>query len=271
MKIFPKKSLGQNFLKSEGALNTIIEAGEINQGDFVLEIGPGRGALTEKLLESGAKKILAIEKDRDLIKILEEKFFTQIKNGKIEIIEQDILEFEPNLEKREYKVIANIPYYITGAIIRKFLSTQNQPKKMVLLIQKEVAERIIARNKKESLLSISVKAYCEPRIEKNVSAGSFVPAPKVDSAIISFQNISKKIFSENNLSEETFFKIIHIAFSHKRKTLRKNLEILFEKETIDKKLQEMTLDPKIRAEDLSIDDWVKLIKSLEKHSYQHQA
>ncbi len=261
MKIFPKKSLGQNFLKSEGALNTIIQSGQIQKDDLILEIGPGQGALTEKLLASGVK-VLAIEKDSELISFLENKFSEEIKTNQLEILKQDILNFDPDQKIRKYKIIANIPYYITGAIIRKFLSAKNQPEKMVLLVQKEVAQRIVARDQKESLLSISIKIYCEPKIEKNVSAGSFVPTPKVDSAIVSFENISKDSFLKNKINEKNFFKILHFGFAHKRKTLKKNLGFFSENNEIEKILEKLAINPKIRAEDLSLKDWIEITKEI---------
>ena len=143
-----KKSLGQNFLKSEPALNMMCEAGEVSDKDTVLEIGPGKGALTKKLLEK-AKRVIAVEKDHELFEFLQEKFVDEIKNGKLELINGDILEFDPTtyylLLTTSYKLIANIPYNITGAIFKKFLSSSFQPEKMVLLVQKEVADRVVAR------------------------------------------------------------------------------------------------------------------------------
>src|SRR3989344_7754683 len=179
-----KKSLGQHFLKNEKALATIVKAGNVSVKDTILEIGPGTGALTEKLLAANCQ-VLAIEKDDKLYEFLKTKFEKEIKNGKLRLIHDDILEFDlSKLEAISYKLISNIPYNITGAILKKFLETNYQPERMVLLVQKEVAERIVARNNKESILSISVKAYGTPRYIETVKAGSFVPVPKVDSAIM---------------------------------------------------------------------------------------
>lgn len=263
-----KKSLGQNFLKSEKALNSIIEAADLKPEDFVVEIGPGKGALTIKLLESGAG-VLAIEKDERMCDFLKDTFKESLDKNFF-LLCGDIL--ETDLEKlksiaSKYKLIANIPYYITGAIIRKFLSGTHQPERMVLLMQKEVGERIIARDQKESLLSISVKIYCEPVFIETVKAGSFVPAPKVDSAIILFKNISKKYFIDNNINEDTFFKILNAGFAHKRKMLLGNLkDIQKEKDFAHINLNEifskLNLDPKIRAENVSVGQWVELVKEL---------
>ncbi|MEK7113685.1 MAG: 16S rRNA (adenine(1518)-N(6)/adenine(1519)-N(6))-dimethyltransferase RsmA, partial [Patescibacteria group bacterium] len=189
-----KKSLGQNFLKSISALNKIVAAGELFPRDMVLEIGPGKGALTEKLLEK-AGQVIAIEKDKVLFEFLSEKFKEEIKNKKLILREDDILEFDASQFKK-FKIIANIPYNITGAILKKFLTAENQPEMMVLMVQNEVAKRIVARDGRESLLSISVKAYGEPKIIEKVPARYFSPAPKVDSAVIAIKNISRKVFTE---------------------------------------------------------------------------
>ena len=266
-KIFAKKSLGQNFLKSKIILNEIISAGEISDDDFIIEIGPGKGALTEKILETGAK-VLAIEKDSRLISLLEEKFETEIKNNQLQILEEDILEFDTgndppeNFKNKKYKLIANIPYYITGQIFEKFLTADNQPELAVFMIQKEVCDRIVARDNKESILSISVKAYCEPKYIRKVPARFFSPTPKVDSAIIKLQNISKKTFEESDASEEDFFELVKTGFSHKRKVLISNLKEWAQKKGINlsEKFDQIGLDKKIRAEKLSVQDWISLLK-----------
>jgi 16S rRNA (adenine1518-N6/adenine1519-N6)-dimethyltransferase len=272
MEIKAKKSLGQNFLKSESALNTIIEAGEVSSDDLILEIGPGQGALTEKILGTGAK-VLAIEKDTDLIDFLNNKFSEYIQSGHLILKNIDILEFDESEISSDYKLIANIPYYITGAIIRKFLSSDNQPNSAVLLVQKEVADRIISSpeklgsdkhpKNKENMLSVSVKVYGEPQYIKTVPAGSFVPAPKVDSAIIKIQNINKNNFL--NIKEEEFFELLHVSFAHKRKTLLKNLSKTLKEKGIDKKdiikfLKHINQEEKVRAEDLSTQNFIDLVK-----------
>ena len=199
-----KKSLGQNFLNSDGALDSIIKAGRVTKNDTVLEIGPGKGALTKRLLDTGAK-VIAIEKDDRLIPILQELFAKEIQTKKLTLIHDDILEFDVStygLKTNNYKLIANIPYYITGEITRKFLSGNFQPSLIVVLVQKEVAERITTaiqgsskvKEGKESILSISVKVYGEPKYIQTVKAGCFFPPPKVDSAILLIDNISKKNF-----------------------------------------------------------------------------
>ena len=189
----PKKSLGQNFLRSKVVVDGIVSASLLEQKDLCLEIGPGEGVLTEALLKKGVK-VIAVEKDDRLIPVLEEKFKNEISDYNLKIIHGDILELdiEKIIGKSKYKLVANIPYYITGQIIRRFLESQKQPVSITLLVQKEVAERIVSKDKKESLLSLSVKAYGEPKYVHKVSKGAFHPQPKVDSAVIFIEIISKK-------------------------------------------------------------------------------
>src|SRR3989344_3180155 len=181
-----KKYLGQHFLKNKKILEEMARAAELSKKDIVLEVGPGRGTLTE-ILAARAKKVIAVEKDRDLIPVLREKF-RDYKNA--EIIEGDILAkaVKPplgGLTAKSYKIVANIPYYITSRFLRIFLSNSKvRPKLMVLMLQKEVAERICAKPPRMSLLALSVQLYAKPEIIRRVSKGQFSPPPKVDSAII---------------------------------------------------------------------------------------
>lgn len=255
-----KKSLGQNFLKSEKALNDIIKAGNLQKGETILEIGPGKGALTEKLLKKEVK-ILAVEKDEDLLPLLEEKFKEDIENSRLSLIYGDVLNFDfekYSLESCAYKIIANIPYNITGAILKKFLGGENQPRQMVLMVQKEVADRILAKNNKESVLSISVKAYGQPSHITKVSKRYFSPSPKVDSAVISINKINKNFFSENSIEEKAFWNLVKTGFSHKRKTLLNNLKNFNKKINWTEALQCLNLDLKTRPENLSLSDWKEL-------------
>ncbi len=255
-----KKSLGQNFLKSQAALTAIISAGEVNAKDIVLEIGPGKGALTEKLLGAGAT-VIAVEKDSELFEYLQEKFANEIQNKKLILKNEDILEFEisPLLDKERgqgvrYKVIANIPYNITGAILKKFLTEKNQPERMVLLVQREVAQRIIANDGKESILSISVKAYGNPKMVMKVPARYFSPAPKVDSAVIAITDLNRKLFGQKAVDEEKFWTIVRAGFAHKRKILAGNL----------KNIAKLPTDIPIntRAEELTLTDWIQITKTV---------
>ncbi|MBI2065739.1 MAG: ribosomal RNA small subunit methyltransferase A, partial [Candidatus Zambryskibacteria bacterium] len=261
---------GQHFLKSERALRTIVETGHVGARDTVVEIGPGTGALTKKLLETGAE-VIAVEKDYKLFEFLKDTYKKEAGSGRFKLIHGDILEFDlSKLVANSYKLIANIPYNITGSVFKKFLGAKNQPELMVLLVQKEVADRIVGNmplggstskwKEKESILSISVKAYGVPSYVETVKAGSFAPMPKVDSAIIAIENISKDFFKEIN--ESQFFKLLRAGFKSKRKKLSSNLSELFSKEKIKDVFEELNLDENVRAEDLNIENWQKLAQSL---------
>ncbi len=263
----PKKHLGQNFLTSIPARMAIVEAGEVVPTDTILEIGPGRGFLTRALLDTGAH-VVALEKDTELMPILSEQFPSEIKNKQFTLIEGDALTFEPThptLHAPRYKLIANIPYYITGAILERYLSNQNQPSTMVVLVQKEVAERVCARDGKESILSLSVKAYGEPKLVYKVSRGSFNPAPTVDSAVLQIKNISRNNF-KNQYHEQLFFKTVKQGFAHKRKLLLSNLKESFPSANLPSVFESLSLSPKIRAEDVPLAAWLSLSKELSHHA-----
>lgn len=266
----PKKSLGQNFLTSQSVVDKMIFTANINTQKVVLEIGPGKGILTKSLLEK-AGKVVSVEKDDRLIPFLKEKFSVEIESGKLTLVHGDIMDFDfglYGLEVGNYKIVANIPYYITGEFLRKTLSSDIHPSQIVLLVQKEVAQRI-ARDKKESILSISVKVYGEPKYIHTVKAGSFNPSPKVDSAILSIENISKNFFNFvkhhvfNKMSveerEERFFKIVKLGFAHKRKLLINNLRELAEKEILKYAFKQADISELVRAEDLSLSQWKELV------------
>jgi 16S rRNA (adenine1518-N6/adenine1519-N6)-dimethyltransferase len=255
----PKKSLGQNFLTSIPARNAIIKAGDLKIGEKVLEIGPGKGMLTSGLFDAGVN-VLALEKDRELVPYLNEKFADAVVTKKLTITECDVLTFDPATSKDlkgEYKLIANIPYYITGAILSHFLTSDHQPSTMVVLVQKEVAERIVARDNKHSLLSLSVHAYGVPKLVYRVSKGSFNPIPNVDSAVLAITEISHKNF-KNKKHEQRFFEVLHSGFAHKRKFLIRNLESISTKEKLEKAFVELSISPKSRSEDISLSTWLSL-------------
>lgn len=261
-----KKSLGQHFLRSERALEKIIEAGKLIPGEAILEIGPGQGVLTEKLLACSVQ-VVAVEKDDQLYEFLKTKFAEEISEEKLILIHDDILDFEPagyNLKAVTYKLVANIPYNITGAILEKFLSGEHQPTAMVLLVQDEVAKRVVAREDKESILSISVKVYGAPRYVEKVLAGSFVPAPQVDSAILSIENISKKFFNDPSglISEEKFFTLLKAGFHSKRKKLVSNLGQVVGKERAVEAFRKLSLDQNLRAENVSPELWKEIVHTL---------
>ncbi len=259
----PKKSLGQNFLTSIPARMKIVEAGMILPTDTVLEIGPGKGFLTKGLLEK-AGHVVALEKDRDLLPLLNDMFSSEITRGKLSLIEGDALTFLPmdyELLAKGYKLIANIPYYITGAILSRYLASNHQPSMMVVLVQKEVAIRACAQDGKESLLSLSVKVYGEPKLYYKVSKGSFFPIPSVDSAVLQIKDISRKNFL-HTYHEDMFFKLIHAGFAHKRKFALSNIRAVFPSNDILELFRTCDLSEKIRAEDISLTHWLILSKEL---------
>lgn len=273
-----KKSLGQNFLKSDAIIAKIRDAANPVGNDVILEIGPGLGALTETLLHF-AGKVVAVEKDDALFAELSLKFGNAITEKKLDLINGDILEFDPETLRayddgklNVYKLVANIPYNITGAIIEKFLSTSFQPEMMVLMVQKEVAERIIAKNKKtgnagkESILSIAVKAYGTPTYICTVKAGNFVPAPSVDSAVIAIKNISRNNFIDKH-HEEVFFQVVKAGFAHKRKTLAGNLKNILEPELVTHAFEALNFATSVRAEDITITNWLALSKIVYNSQY----
>ncbi len=255
--VFAKKSLGQNFLISPRIVDSIVMAGDLKPDDLVIEIGPGKGVLTEKLLATGAR-VKAIEKDYRLIPVLSEKFAAEIKMGKLELIHADILEisFSDLHIYESYKVIANIPYYITGALIRNFLSTETKPELMVLMVQKEVATRVAARDGKESILSLSVKAFAKPELVVNVSRGNFFPIPNVDSAVIKLTDIHNPF--KDLAAEERFFEIVKAGFAQKRKKLSSNLSSVMTKEEVTAKFQKLEIEENTRAEDITLEKWIEL-------------
>jgi len=251
-----KKSLGQNFLKSKAIVREIAEAARISKKDTVLEIGPGKGILTEELLHR-ALRVIAVEKDSALVPLLKEKFKEEIKKGNLKLIHGDIMDFSAKkygLKPGDYKVIANIPYYITGALFKKFLESDCRPSKIVFMIQKEVAKRIAAKDKKESVLSISVKIYGSPKYVKKVPAKLFSPAPKVDSAILLIDNIKSPF--KTTKEEKDFFKNLKKGFSHKRKLLKSNLGCS------DEILEFCKISTSSRPENLTVEDWVCLNKKI---------
>jgi len=258
----PSRRLGQNFLVDEKVLRKIIEAAELSKNDIVLEIGPGIGNLTVKLAKR-VKKVVAVEKDQRMIEILKENL-KDFKN--VKIIKADILKFSPkiyNLKSKIYKVVANIPYYLTSPLIRKFVETvEVKPQLLVLMVQKEVAQRICTKPPDMSILAVSVQFYAKAEIISFVSKKSFWPQPKVDSAIIKI--IPRKSALPIRVNPLLFFKVVRAGFSQPRKQLANNFS---KKLGIDKiKVREWLLKNKIqptqRAETLNLEDWINLTKSL---------
>jgi len=254
----PSKRLGQHFLTDKMVLQKIIQAANLNPEDVVLEVGPGIGNLTLELAKI-AKKIVAVEKDFKMVTILRE---TLRDYGNVKILQGDILKVNLktlNLRPKNYKIIANIPYYLTSHLIRKFLETDNPPKEMILMIQKEVAQRICAKPPRMNLLAVSVQFYAKPEIITFVSKKSFWPQPKIDSAIIKIIINKKQLAIDRDL----FFKIVRTGFSQPRKQTLNNLSkgLKLNKELVKSWLKKNKILPTQRAETLNIKDWTKLTKS----------
>ncbi|MEK7519385.1 MAG: 16S rRNA (adenine(1518)-N(6)/adenine(1519)-N(6))-dimethyltransferase RsmA [Patescibacteria group bacterium] len=251
----PSKGLGQNFLISRTALSQLIGAAELKREDTVLEIGPGIGVLTLELAKR-VKKLIAVEKDRKMCQILKETL-EAYKN--LEIINADILKFNHNNYKlitKNYKLVANLPYYITSPVIRKFLEVEKPPDLMVLIVQKEVAQRICAKPPKLNLLAVSVQLYANPKIISFVPKNSFWPKPKVDGAIIQITQIKK----DGKIDNQTFFKIVKAGFSQPRKQIINNLSkrLKLNKMQAESWLKSCKIEPEQRAETLSLSDWILL-------------
>lgn len=254
-----KRSLGQNFLTAPSVATCVADAAGVGPGVRVLEIGPGQGALTKVLLEKGAT-VVAIEKDDELFDELQVTFAQEVAKKQLRLVHGDALEKtaeEFGLES-PYVIAANIPYNLTGALLRHWLTGATQPKTMALLVQKEVAERVVARDGKESLLSMSVKVYGTPHYLKTVKAGSFFPKPNVDSAALAISDISRDRFA-NQAEEERFFTLLKAGFAQKRKQLQGNLAAISNDPT--GLLTTCGLPPTIRAEKLTVQDWICLTKA----------
>jgi 16S rRNA (adenine1518-N6/adenine1519-N6)-dimethyltransferase len=251
--LHPDKSLGQNFLQDSDALEKIVRAAEIQAEDTVLEIGPGLGSLTRHLAVA-AKSVTAVELDRSLLPVLE-AVLAPYPNTRV--VAGDILQFEPRnlVPAADYLVVANVPYYITSAIFRHLLENTPRPRRIVLTIQKEVAERVCAQPGDLSLLALSIQVYGQPKIVVAIPAEAFYPAPKVDSAVIRVDLNPTPLIPLPLLN--TFFRIAKAGFSQKRKTLRNSLSAGLAISTSDafQLLERASIDPQRRAETLSIPEW----------------
>ncbi|MFA6393890.1 MAG: 16S rRNA (adenine(1518)-N(6)/adenine(1519)-N(6))-dimethyltransferase RsmA [Patescibacteria group bacterium] len=314
-KITPSRSKGQNFLINESVYTKIVQAADLDKNDIVLEVGPGLGFLTAKLAKA-VKRVIAVELDDKLAQALNDGLDAHgIRN--VEVINEDILKIKHSVILRElateesiidpssrpikcgaelrmtkgYKIVANLPYNITSIFLRKFLSEMEvKPESMTLLLQKEVAERIVAKPPRMSVLAVSVQFYAEPKIIRKVSNGNFWPSPKVDSAVIQlkvqsdFLNVilsgakdlvngapDARFFPREmrgqNDGEKKFFRLVKFGFSSKRRMLKNNLAggLKISNEEAEKALAAIGLNPKIRAEGLSVDDWIKLLGELNKY------
>lgn len=265
-----KKSLGQHFLTSHVVPGWMCDAAHIAPGDTVLEIGPGTGILTRALLDKGAN-VIGIEADERAVTALENTFVLEIKSGQLTLHHTDVrttdLQTIPGLSDRSFKVVANIPYYLSGLLFRIVLEGTVQPQTVIFLVQKEVAKRAttsIASGGKESLLSLSIQAFGQPKYIKTVSRGHFNPPPKVDSAILAIYDIHHERLE--GIDIEHFFNILHLGFGQKRKQLLTNLRAQYDRELLVHTFSTITLPETVRAEDVPFEKWLKLTALLPIHT-----
>ena len=251
----PKKSLGQHWLKDPEILADIAEAAELTSDDVVLEIGPGLGTLTSRLL-ARANSVTAVEFDTDLAR----KLPGQFPGKKLAVVNQDILQFDLNQLPKNYKVVANVPYYITSKIVEKLMTAGNKPSIAVLLVQKEVAERIAAEAGNMSILSVSVQIFAEAELDIEVPRQFFTPSPKVDSQVVILRTRNNPLIALED--QKDFFRIVKAGFSAKRKKLRSSLSggLGIDKSAVEELLKNAGISPDARAEDLAIEDWKRLLK-----------
>lgn len=250
----PNRDLGQNFLFEEKYLDKIVEAAKPLNGKRVIEIGPGLGVLTKKLSRL-ADEVLAIEIDGRMVSILKT---VCLNCTNLTVKEMDVRNFDPT-EIGEYKIVANIPYYITSHIIRKFLEEKNKPEELILLVQKEVAERICAKPSRMSTLSVSVQFYGAPEMIGIVPREAFYPTPQVNSAIVKIKTYKSPLF--NDVIPDKFFKLVKAGFGEKRKQLINSLSSLgYAKEELGELLKKASVNPERRAETLTLAEWRNIYK-----------
>lgn len=254
----PKKSLGQHWLEDLTSLEAMCAAAEVSGADTVLEIGPGLGTLTQLLVER-AREVVAIEFDERLAVELPSRVLSE----NLSVVQGDVLKFDLTSLPPDYKVVANIPYYLTSNLLRVLLESQNPPACLALLVQKEVAERVAAAPGAMSLLSVSVQFYCDVSLGPVVPARLFVPPPKVDSQILKLTVTGPKF----TVDTKVFFQLVKAGFSEKRKKLRSSLSggLRIGKQEADELLAQANIDPDLRAQALALEDWHKLYQAFSKN------
>lgn len=253
----PKKSLGQHWLRDRDVLAHIADCAELETSDTVLEIGPGLGTLTSELLRR-SEHVVAVEFDEELAR----KLPAQFPGKNLEVVQSDILSFDLSGLPIGYKVVANVPYYITSKIVQLLMTSKNKPSIAVLLVQKEVAQRLAAHPGDMSILAISAQIFAEVTLGEIVPAAMFTPPPKVDSQVVIFKSRSQSYLTD--VDEKDFFRAVKAGFSSKRKKLRSSLSGGLSISTTEAEgyLNAAGIDPNARAESLSLDDWVNLTRNI---------
>ena len=248
-----KKHLGQHWLHDRFVLDHIADCAQINKDDTVLEVGPGLGTLTSVLLRR-AKQVVSVEFDEELAR----KLPGQFAGKQLTVVHSDILHYDTSSLPKGYKVVANVPYYITSKIIQKCMTDKNRPGRVVLLVQKEVAERVAALPGEMSILAVSAQLYADVWLGDVVPAELFTPPPKVDSQVVVLQ--PKEVELPGGISEKQFFRIVKAGFGAKRKKLRSSLSggLAISKSDVEQLLRKAGISPDVRAEALSVDDWRRL-------------
>lgn len=251
--VAPNKSLGQHWLRDRSVLEHIADLAEVEAGDTVLEIGPGLGTLTSELLRR-ADNVLAVEFDEALAR----KLPAQFPGKNLKVVNQDILSFDLSQLPAGYKVAANVPYYITSKIVQLLMTAENKPSVAVLLVQKEVAERLAAPAGDMSILAISAQLYADVQLGDVVPAELFTPPPKVDSQVVVLRTREQPLFTD--ISEKDYFRVVKAGFSAKRKKLRSSLSggLGISKDDASRLLETAGINPDMRAEDLTLEQWYQL-------------
>lgn len=251
----PKKELGQHWLKDRSILAAIADDAELSKSDTVLEIGPGLGTLTSELLRR-AGKVIAVEFDEDLAR----KLPGQFPGKQLEVVHEDILLFDLEKLPAGYKVVANVPYYITSKIIEKLMTAKNKPSLVVILVQKEVAVRVAAGPGDMSILAVSAQIFAETHLGVQVPREYFTPPPKVDSQVVVLRTRDAPLVAPEG--EKAFFRVVKAGFSAKRKKLRSSIAagLAISKPAAEELLRHANINPELRAEDLALEDWVRLAR-----------
>lgn len=256
--IRPSKALGQNFLHDPAIVRRIVESAEIQPGELIVEIGPGLGVMT-RVLASRAAEVIAVELDHRLA-----RYVDSLRLPHTTVLESDVLRVDPAelTRRRPYVVVANLPYSVAAAAISHLLEAEWRPTRMIVMVQREVAERIIARPPEMSILSVAVRFYGEPRMMFRIGPGAFVPAPKVESAVLRIDVLSEPPLAAKERA--AFFRLVRAGFGQRRKQVQNSIAagLVIDRSMVEKSLHAASIDPRRRAETLDVADWIRLFKAL---------